>query len=259
MEQYDSVKESLQLIKNNVTKVEKLKERDRKTANEKDRKVIMNDMEKIMAETNAHGVKVKKQLEAIKLSNDKYASERKDSAKVQIRTNMYQTMIRRFHAVMNEYNAASHDFKATLQDRTRRQLKIVDKNLSEEAVEQIVDSGNAHDVIKQALVKEELEDAVRDIQERHQDILKLERQIREVFELFRDLAALVELQQESLDIIETRISSAKNYTEQGEEQLKEAEKYQSSARKKQCILIAIVVAILVVILTPILLKTVGHS
>jgi hypothetical protein len=38
MKLYDLVKESLQVIKNNVSKVDKLREKDRKTANEKGKK-----------------------------------------------------------------------------------------------------------------------------------------------------------------------------------------------------------------------------
>lgn len=106
-----------------------------------------------------------------------------------------------------------------LLDRTRRQLKIVDKDITDEEIEKIVESGRAQDVITEALICENLEDVVRDIEERHQGILKLEQQVLEVYELFRDLATLVDLQQESLDVISNRISQAKNYTEKAETEL----------------------------------------
>jgi len=105
-------------------------------------------------------------------------------------------------------------------------------------------------VIKQALISDDLEDVVRDIEERHQDILKLERQVLEVYELFRDLAQLVDLQQDSLDVIDARVQSAKNYTERAEVELTEAEDYQKKARKRQCIILGIVIAVLVIILAP---------
>lgn len=57
----------------------------------------------------------------------------------------------------------------------------------------------------------------------------------EIFELFKDLATLVDLQQESLDVIENRILKAKNYTEKAEVELNEAEDYQKKARAvRQC-------------------------
>jgi len=259
MKLYDPIKNSLNVIKTNVGRIEKLRDRDRKTANEKDRKEIMKEVDKMMDETNAYAAKIKKQLDEIKLDNEKYAKDHKESAKYQMRTNLYSTHIRRFHQIMNEYNTATQEFKQALQDRTRRQLKIVDKNITEESVEKILESGNAQDVIKEALISEDLEDAVRDIEDRHQDILRLEKQVQEVFELFRDLAALVDLQQESLDVIETRVTSAKNYTEKAETELKEAEVYQTSARKRQCCILIIVIVILCVILGPILGTQLGKS
>lgn len=83
--------------------------------------------------------------------------------------------------------------------------------------------------------------------------MALERQVLEVFELFKvlvcscaclglsacsdccamvqDLATLVDLQQESLDVIETRIQNSKAYVESGEKELKQAEEYQRKSRK----------------------------
>jgi len=165
---------------------------------------------------------------------------------------MYQTNIRKFHQVMNDYNAASHEFKQALQERTRRQLKIVDSEISDEDIEKIVESGQANDVIKQALISDNLQNVVRDIEERHLDILKLEKQVLEVYELFRDLATLVELQQESLDVIETRITAARDYTVQAEKELHSAENYQTKARRRQCCLLMLLLGVLVAVLAPVL-------
>jgi len=46
----------------------------------------------------------------------------------------------------------------------------------------------------------------------------------EVYELFRDLATLVDIQQESLDVIENRIVHAQEYAAKGEVELRKAEK-----------------------------------
>jgi len=259
MKLYEPIKQGLDLIKANVAKVEKLKAKDRTTANEKSRKEIMDQLDKIMSETTREGGNIKKALDDIQNENKVYQKTHKDSAKTQMRVNMYQTHIRRFHAVMNDYNAASHEFKQNLQDRTRRQLKIVDSKISDDEIERIVESGQANDVIKQALISENLQEVVRDIEERHLDILKLEQQVLEVYELFRDLATLVDLQQESLDVIENRISHARDYAEKAEVQLQEAEQYQTKARKRKCMILIVLLIILIVILAPILATQLSKS
>lgn len=250
MELYAPIKKGLELILDNVSKIDKLKEKDRTIANEKSRKEIMDSLNTIMSETTRTGQQIKEALDRIKREN----AEQKDKsgAKGQMRTNLYQTHIRRFAKVMNDYNAASHDFKQNLQERTRRQLKIVDASITDAEVEKIVSSGQANGVIKKALISENIQDVVRDIEERHLDILKLEKQVMEVYELFKDLATLVDIQQESLDVIENRITNAKAYTEKAEVELKSAETFQKKARNRRCCLLFIFLGILLAILLPVL-------
>ena len=159
---------------------------------------------------------------------------------------------------MNDYNAASQEFKQNLQERTRRQLKIVDSNISDDEIEKIVSSGHANSFIKDFLT-ENVKDVVRDIEERHHDIIKLENQVTEVFELFKDLATLVEIQQESLDVIENRITNAKAYTATAETELKSAENYQKKARSKQCCLLICLLVVVVVMLLAIILPNLNKS
>lgn len=149
--------------------------------------------------------------------------------------------------------------RASAAARTRREIKIVDNSLGDDEVDKIIESGKAQDVIKEALISDNLKNVVADIESRHLDILKLEHQVLEIYELFRDLATLVDLQQESLDVIENRIIKAKNYTEKAEVELNEAEEYQKKARARRCCLLFIVLGVLAVILAPTLLSTVGKS
>ena len=252
MKRYETIKRGLSLIKRNVAAVEKLKARNKQTANEKARKEVMQAMDGIMQSTAAYGQAIKKALDEVKSENAAFDRQNRDSAKSQIRSNLYATHIRRFQAVMNDYNTAAHGFKQDLQRRTRREIRIVDQELTEEEIDDIVESGRAQDVIKQALVSDNLQDVVRVIEERHADILKLEQQVVEIYELFRDLATLVDLQQESLDVIENRIMHAKNYTEKAEVDLQEAEEYQKKARNRRCCILLILLVIMAVVLGPVL-------
>lgn len=259
MAYFQPIKQGLQRIQKNVAEIEKLKEKDRTVANDRARQELMNTLDKIMGQTTKIGRDIKTQLEQIKEENKKQDKLDKESAKSQMRENLLQTHVRRFHTIMNEYNACSHQFKQNLQDRTRRQLKIVDSSITDEDVERIVASGEADGVIKQALISDNVQDVVNDIESRHQDILKLEKQVQEVFELFKDLATLVDLQQESLDVIENRIQSAKNYTEKGEADLQDAEKYQNKSRNRRCIILLIVTIILGIVIAVVFGTTFSES
>lgn len=257
MKLYEPIKQRLEKIQRNVTLVDDLKNKDRQASVPSVKKEIMAELDTIMSETTRDGAFIKNALDQIKEENSKFDP---NSAKTQMRTNLYQTHIRRFHQVMNSYNSASHEFKQHLQDTTRRQLGFVNTNLKPEEIEKIVESGRpADDVIKQHLMSDPMLDIVNDVEERHADIMKLEQQVLEVYELFRDLATLVDLQQESLDVIEYRVANAKAYSEKAEIELITAEKYQTKARKRKCCLVILLLVVLVVILAPILATQLGKG
>jgi t-SNARE complex subunit (syntaxin) len=185
---------------------------------------VMAQLDAIMESTSRNGTLIKKTLDEIKKENATLVEEHLaegDSAKAQMRNNLYQTHIRRFHTVINEHNTAVLAFKKDLQGktnrkqqrqtvwlcrscsssdsapaapcalciapvcvyvcvaRTRRELKMVDASLSDAQVEHIIESGQAQDVVRQALISDDLKTVVHDIEERHLAIIKLEQQVGE--------------------------------------------------------------------------------
>jgi t-SNARE complex subunit (syntaxin) len=85
------------------------------------------------------------------------------------------------------------------------------------------------------------------IQERQEGIRKIERDVTELAEMFKDLQTLVVQQQDSLNVVEENVQRTKAETEQGLKELQEAERLQNKARKRMCFILAILVIILAVI------------
>lgn len=84
--------------------------------------------------------------------------------------------------------------------------------------------------------------------ERNADIKSLEKELTELGEVFVDVMKLTQEQGEDLKPVQNNVSSAANYTEKGNVDLKKASKYACSYRKKMVILSAIVLAIIVIII-----------
>ena len=85
------------------------------------------------------------------------------------------------------------------------------------------------------------------MEDRQRELQRLEGDIVNVNQIFKDMAALVYEQNAAISIIEDKIETTATRVEEGNVQLKEASKWQSAARKKKCICFAIVLAVLVVI------------
>ena len=90
------------------------------------------------------------------------------------------------------------------------------------------------------------------LDQRHLAILELERNVLELHELFKDLAVVVDLQQESLNVIELHVDKAQNFAETGEVELQDAANYQSKSRKMCCWCLIILIIVFGVIFFPIM-------
>jgi t-SNARE complex subunit (syntaxin) len=78
--------------------------------------------------------------------------------------------------------------------------------------------------------------------------MRLETSIKEVHQLFMDMALMVDAQGVLLDNIEEMVSSSAEYTESGVKELVKAKNYQNEARKKMmCIIVCFVICLLMAI------------
>ena len=110
----------------------------------------------------------------------------------------------------------------------------VDPTATPEQVEAVVDAGPGpifSRQIENMSQTAEAQQLQRDIQSRHEDIVKLEESLKELRQLFLDMQALVEQQGEVLNEIENAVDSAVDHTTKGLDEMRKAVKYQKQARK----------------------------
>jgi len=257
VKKYGPVKDLVKQVRDSTNRVKELRDKLSKEPNESARKVIMGQVNAIFTQAQAQGSECKKRLDNLNTENVKNEKENPTAATTQARKNLHLKNVKDFQLSMKEFSEASDDFRKSLQETTRRQLK--NAGLSDKEAEKVVESGNAAQVLQQAMVDENLDDLVQEIESRHDDIVKLERQVMEVAELFKDLATLVDVQQDHIDTIEHRIDSAKVHVDKGATHVVEAEKLQKTSRKRTCVIIVIVICVLIAILAPLLAKSFTHS
>ncbi|KAG8863855.1 Plasma membrane t-SNARE, secretory vesicle fusion [Serendipita sp. 405] len=89
--------------------------------------------------------------------------------------------------------------------------------------------------------------AYREVQERHNDILKITQTVAELQTLMNDMALIVEEQGETINAVEQTTAVAEKDVETGYKHTEEAKKSAISARKKRWICFFIVLIILIII------------
>ncbi|KAI9801401.1 MAG: hypothetical protein M1825_003380 [Sarcosagium campestre] len=86
------------------------------------------------------------------------------------------------------------------------------------------------------------------IVERESEIRNIEQSVGELNELFRDVAHIVGVQGEQLDIISDNVQGVHTDTQGADRELRSASRHQRNARSKACCLLLVLAAVLAVIL-----------
>ncbi|KAG5670716.1 hypothetical protein PVAND_000960 [Polypedilum vanderplanki] len=226
----EEVREMIDKIQYNVEEVKK-KHSSILSAPQTDEKT-KQELEDLMADIKKNANRVRGKLKNIEQSIEQEEQSKSASADLRIRKTQHSTLSRKFVEVMTEYNRTQTDYRERCKARIQRQLEITGKATTNEELEEMLEQGNSA-VFTQGIIMEtqQAKQTLADIEARHADIIKLENSIRELHDMFMDMAMLVESQGEMIDRIEYHVEHAMDYVQTATQDTKKALKYQSKARR----------------------------
>ncbi|KAL7977526.1 hypothetical protein Chor_009475, partial [Crotalus horridus] len=188
------------------------------------------ELEDLTADIKKTANKVRSKLKAIEQGIEQEEVQNRSSADLRIRKTQSK-------------------YRDRCKDRIQRQLEITGRTTTNEELEDMLESGKLAiftDDIK--MDSQMTKQALNEIETRHNEIIKLETSIRELHDMFVDMAMLVESQGEMIDRIEYNVEHSVDYVERAVSDTKKAVKYQSKARRKKimiiicCVVLGIVLA-----------------
>ncbi|XP_032823356.1 syntaxin-1A isoform X1 [Petromyzon marinus] len=245
-EQVEEIRGDIEKVAENVQEVKK-KHSAILSAPNTDEKT-KQELEDLMADIKKTANRVRSKLKAIEQDIEKEETENRSSADLRIRKTQHSTLSRKFVEVMTEYNSTQSDYRERCKGRIQRQLEITGKTTTNEELEDMLESGNPAIFTSGIVLDSKIDkQALSEIESRHNDIIKLETSIRELHDMFLDMAMLVESQGEMIDRIEYNVEHSVDYVERAVSDTKKAVKYQSKARRKKIMIIVCCVVLGVVI------------
>jgi len=196
-----------------------------------------------VTQTRDLGNQIKKRIEALK----KQPIPRGQEA----RRNQTTVVAKKFVTALQNYTKVEQEYRKKQRERVQRQLKIVKPDATEQEVEAVLEGEGGDQIFADALTNTsrygESRAAYREVQDRHNDLKKIERTLGEVAQLMNDMSVLVEQQGEAIDDTEKTTKEVEHNTEQGLTQTDKAVKYARSARGKRVICFWLTVLLLVII------------
>ena len=245
----------INIIKSNNNNLQRQKEVLLNSLSSEDKNRVNLIIQQIISQNSEYQSKIKKILEEnfvnfindIEDNGNLYPQERR------ISKNLHGATVKNFQDAMIQFQSLESELKSINERMIIRSAEIAtgSKLTDEEKKEIAMNPELAQKMIQDKLsgqAHSKLQNAVRDLEERHAEIKKLETSIMEVHKLIEELAGLVKLQGEMIDDICENIAVSKTNVTDAEENIIKAKENMISARKKKCIILIIVAVILAIIM-----------
>ncbi|KAJ6660146.1 hypothetical protein lerEdw1_018073 [Lerista edwardsae] len=194
---------------------------------------IKRDTNTIAKDIKARGEEIHRKLQALRdFSEDSETKYGSGAILARVSKDHYADLMHAFQEAMFAYNETEMKQRENCKIRIQRQLEIMGKDVSCNQIEDMIEQGR-WDVFSENLLSDikGARTALNELETRHKELMKLECRIREVHELFMQVALLVEEQADTFDVIELNVQNVEDYVGEAKGQVRRALEYR---RKHPC-------------------------
>ncbi|TYH68511.1 hypothetical protein ES332_D06G264500v1 [Gossypium tomentosum] len=258
-EDVENVKEDMKGVEKLYKALQEANEECKTVHNAKTMKQLRSRMDSDVEQVLKRVKVIKGKLEALEKSN---ATSRNvpgcgpGSSSDRTRTSVVSGLGKKLKVMMDEFQSLrarmQSEYKETVE---RRYFTITGEKPDEDTIENLISSGESESFLQRAIQEQgrgRIMDTISEIQERHDAVKEIEKNLIELHQIFLDMAALVEAQGQQLNDIESHVAHASSFVRRGTEQLEEAREHQKASRKWTCIAIIAAIILILVILLPLL-------
>eukprot|EP00605_Chrysophyceae_sp_TOSAG23-4_P000678 GSChrysophyteH1.ASY1.ANO1.762.1 assembled CDS len=169
------VKKHVNVIKNVTKRIGEIQQQVvLATTNDKEAE-LSAELKPLVEETNKKANIAKQILQKLREDTERMKDNTAQQSEVRIRENLVSTLTRKFVDVMKEYQSVQTKYKTEIKKKVKRQVQIVKADASSEEIDAILRSGGADQVFKDAILKGEAADSVKNmymhVADKYQDVL----------------------------------------------------------------------------------------
>ncbi|XP_057679534.1 syntaxin-11-like [Corythoichthys intestinalis] len=238
LKEAESIRKDISLLLLEIQRLKKNDERFRTTV--RHLATVKRDSDEI-----ARGIQKQGQLlhtRILALGAQSKMMERKEgpnSASSRIACMQFDSLILAFQTAMGSYNQTEEMQRSLCRERIQRQASILGTKITDEKLDEIIDKGcEGWNELSQSLPTthegHSSRWAMTEIKDRHNELVALEARLREVHELFQDVAALTEEQCSMINNIEANVAKTQNYTQKANVEITKAWQYKRKNPFLQC-------------------------
>ncbi|XP_068322653.1 syntaxin-124-like [Pyrus communis] len=264
-EDVENVKEDMRQVERLYKQLQDANEESKTVHNAKTMKELRTRMDLEVEQVLKRVKIIKGKLEGLERSN---AAHRNlpgcgpGSSADRTRTSVVSGLGKKLKDMMDDFQGLrarmTAEYKETIE---RRYFTITGEKASEDTIETLISSGESESFLQKAIQEQgrgQIMDTISEMQERHDAVKEIEKNLIELHQIFLDMAALVEAQGHQLNDIESHVMHASSFVRRGTENLQVAKEQQKKSRKWTCIAIILGIVLIILILIPIILQVLPH-
>jgi syntaxin 1B/2/3 len=177
-------------------------------------------------------------------------------AEKRIFKNLQGSIYNQFQDLLGDFQIEQSEIKLIKEEKTVRNAEIImERKLDASERDKVLHNPKmVQEIFNAKLMKSssKLENAVFDLEERTRELMRLEKSVNQVHQMFVQFAIIVNAQGQIIDDICENIAEAKSNVLAAEQDIVKSKKNMQSARKKKCIILIVIITILLCILGPVL-------
>lgn len=209
---------------------------------------VKRRLETTVATITTEANRVKQRLKQIGQRTEQIGLQNSLSAEHRIRLTQHHLLTNRFIEIMTDYQLTQAAYRDKCKATIQRQLEITGRMTTDDEIEEMIESGNPAIFTRGIEIEtQQAKQSLAEIEARHSDIMKLEKSIMELRDLFVDLATLVEVQGEMVNRVENHVALSKSHVDKARVEVNQAIAYRSKARIKKIICFTILILLIVAI------------
>ncbi|WFD29027.1 hypothetical protein MSPP1_000031 [Malassezia sp. CBS 17886] len=254
-----NIQDMIRQIDQNINRIADLHSRSLNNVGESAQLAAEQELAGVAQETSSLTNSVKNKIktlesEALKVPTSGPAPEGVDR---NVRLTQIGAVKNRFKETILRYQEVEKAYRTKYRQRAERQLRIVKPDATQDEIQGVLEGeSGGQQIFSQALMQSnrqgEARGALREVEERHTDIRRIEMTITELAQLFQEMSILVEQQDEQLNVIKDHAQHTEQEVTAGRQHTDKAVISAKRARKKRwicfwilvvfiCIVIAVVV------------------
>lgn len=256
----ETIKLQLQNLETHYTDLKSCHEQSKTLHNAQSIKNLRYKMDSHVSNSLKIAKQVKSNLQSLEKSN---ATSRTlpnsgpGSSSDRTRTSVINGLRKKLQTNMTSFSTLRETIAIEYRDTVkRRYYTVTGENANETVLEDLISTGESETFLQKAIQVQgrgQVMDTISEIQERHDAVQAIEKNLMALHQVFLDMSVLVESQGEQLDNIESHVERASSYVRGGTRHLEVAKKLQRNSRKWYCfaiLLLLIIVAAVVLSIRP---------